>query len=80
MAEHKIGQLIDALGVEADLDEGDLPTDAFVILKVIKADGTVSLASARSEGLDWITRLGMVTAAATIENSGYTDTPSHDDT
>ncbi|MER7930496.1 hypothetical protein ABTY96_46560 [Streptomyces sp. NPDC096057] len=78
MADQKVGQLIDALGVEADLDEGDLPTDAFVILKVIKKDGTVSLASARSEGLDWITRLGMLTAAQSIENSGYTDTPSDD--
>lgn len=73
MAGQKIGQLIDTLGVEADLDEGDLPTDAFVILKVIKADGTVTLASARSDGLDWITRLGMLTAAQAIENSGYTD-------
>lgn len=80
MAEQQIGQLIDNLGVEADLDEGDLVAGAFVILKVVKADGTVSLANARSEGLDWITRLGMVTAAAAIENSGYTDTPSTDDT
>ncbi|WP_435209589.1 hypothetical protein [Streptomyces sp. bgisy034] len=78
MTTQKIGQLIDTLGVEADLDEGDLPTDAFVILKVVKADGTVSLANARSEGLDWITRLGMVTAAQAIENSGYTDTPTTD--
>ncbi|MEU9149197.1 hypothetical protein AB0D59_01255 [Streptomyces sp. NPDC048417] len=78
MAEQKIGQLIDALGVQADLDEGDLPTDAFVILKVVKADGTVSLASARSEGLDWITRLGMITAAQAIENSGYTEASTDD--
>ncbi|MFI1723924.1 hypothetical protein [Streptomyces sp. NPDC020489] len=79
MAEQKIGQLIDSLGVEADLEEGDLVADAFVILKVVKADGTVSLANARSKGLDWITRLGMVTAAQSIENSGFTDTPSTDD-
>ncbi|MEU6376800.1 hypothetical protein [Streptomyces sp. NPDC046909] len=71
MASQKIGQLLDTLGVEAHIDEGDLPTDAFVILKVVKADGTVSLSSARSEGLDWITRLGMVTAAQQIENGGY---------
>ncbi|MFJ2007013.1 hypothetical protein [Streptomyces chartreusis] len=75
----KIGQLVDTLGVEADLDEGDLPTDAFVILKVIKADGTVTLASARSDGLDWITRLGMLTAAQAIENSGYTEASTDND-
>jgi hypothetical protein len=80
MAERKIGQLIDTLGVEADLDEGDLPTDAYVILKIIKADGTVSIVNARSEGLDWITRLGMVTAAQQIENSGYAEASPDDDT
>ncbi|MGQ5606170.1 hypothetical protein [Streptomyces sp. EKS3.2] len=79
MAEQKIGQLLDALGVEADLDDGDFPTDAFVLLKVVKADGTVSLACARSEGLDWITRLGMITAAQQIENSGYTDATTDND-
>jgi hypothetical protein len=78
MSGQKIGQLIDALGVDADLEDGDLPTDAFVILKVVKADGTVSLVNARSEGLDWITRLGMVTAAQAIENSGYSDVPTDD--
>ncbi|MET9729707.1 hypothetical protein ABZZ79_03270 [Streptomyces sp. NPDC006458] len=78
MAEQPIGQLLDALGVQADLGEGDLPTDAFVILKIVKADGTVSMISARSEGLDWITRLGMVTATQQIENSGYLDVPTDD--
>ncbi|MFE9684168.1 hypothetical protein [Streptomyces sp. NPDC006285] len=80
MSEQKIGQLLDSLGVEADIEEGDLVAAAFVILKVIKTDGTVSLANARSEGLDWITRLGMVTATAAIENTGFIDTPSTDDT
>ncbi|MFF9279529.1 hypothetical protein [Streptomyces griseosporeus] len=79
MALQTIGQLIDTLGVEADLDEGDMPTDAFVILKIVKADGTVSLVNARSEGLDWITRLGMVTAAQAIENSGYAEASTDDD-
>ncbi|MBU5946795.1 hypothetical protein ACWEV9_19285 [Streptomyces albogriseolus] len=79
MASQKIGQLIDNLGVEADLDDGDMVTDALVLTKVIKADGTVTLATARSEALDWITRLGMLTAAQAIENSGYTDSPTDDD-
>lgn len=73
MAAAPIGQMLDALGVTIDFDEGDLPVDALVILKVIKADGAVSLIKGRSESLDWITALGMVTAAQTIENSGYVD-------
>ena len=79
MAEQPVGQILDALGVKVDLDEGDLPTDAYVILKIVKADGTVSMSNARSEALDWITRLGMITAAQQIENSGYTEA-SPDDT
>ncbi|MEU6259149.1 hypothetical protein [Streptomyces sp. NPDC047043] len=73
MTGQKLGQIIDALGIEADLDEGDLPIDTFVILKIVKAGGTVILSGARSESLDWITRLGMITAAQQIENSDYPD-------
>lgn len=78
MPEQPIGQLVDALGVRIDLDEGDLPTDAYVALKIVKADGTVSLANGRSESLDWITALGMITAAQHVQNSGYIDTADDD--
>lgn len=79
MAEQPLGQIIDALGVQGDLDEGDLPTDAFVILKIVKADGSVSMVHRRSEALDWITALGMITAAQHIENTGYIDVATDDD-
>jgi hypothetical protein len=69
----KIGQLLDSLGVTIELDEGDMPVDAHVLLKVIKADGTVSLVKGVSESLDWISCLGMLTAALHIENNGYVD-------
>lgn len=71
MADQKIGTLLDALGVTLDLDEGDMPVDAHVLVKVVKADGSVSLVKGASESLDWITVLGMLTAALHIENSGY---------
>lgn len=71
MAEQKIGQLLDSLGLTVRLDDGDMPTDAHVLLKVIKADGTVSLVKGVSESLDWVTTLGMLTAAVEIENGGY---------
>ena len=78
MTMQKVGQVIDALGVEVDLDEGDLPTDAYVVIKIVKADGTVSLLNGRSESLDWITALGMITAAQQIQNSGYADASADD--
>ncbi|SES03503.1 hypothetical protein [Streptomyces qinglanensis] len=71
MAEQHIGQMLDAIGLVADLDEGDMAMDAIVILKVIKADGSVHLVKGRSDAVDWITALGMVTAAQAVENSGY---------
>lgn len=71
MADQKIGQLLDSLGVTLDLDEGDMPVDAHVLVKVVKADGSVSLVKGASESLDWITALGMLTAALNIENGGY---------
>jgi hypothetical protein len=79
MADQKIGQLLDSLGVTVDLDEGDLPTDAHVILKIVKADGAVSLVKAASESLDWITTLGMLTAALEIENGGYVNSRNDED-
>ena len=78
MAENQIGQLLDSLGVTAELDEGDMPVDAHVLLRVVKADGTTSLVKAVSESLDWITLLGMLTAALKIENDGYVDAREDD--
>jgi len=71
VAEQQIGQMLDAIGLTADIDEGDMAMDAIVILKVIKADGSVHLVKGRSDAVDWVTALGMVTAAQAVENSGY---------
>lgn len=79
MADQPIGQLLDSLGVTADLDEGDLPVDALVLIKVVKADGGVSFVKGASESLDWITSLGMLTAAIEIENSGYAKASEDDE-
>ena len=78
MAEQKIGQLLDSLGVTVDLDEGDMVVDAHVLLKLVKDDGTVSLVKAVSESLDWITLVGMLTAALHVENSGYANSRDDD--
>ncbi|MBR8638605.1 hypothetical protein KEF29_03145 [Streptomyces tuirus] len=78
MADQKIGQILDSLGVTIDLDEGDMPVDAHVLLKIVKADGTVSLVKGVSESLDWITTIGMLTAALEIENGGYVDSRDDD--
>jgi len=78
VAEQKIGQLLDSLGVTVDLDEGDMVVDAHVLLKLVKDDGTVSLVKAVSESLDWITLVGMLAAALHVENSGYANSRDDD--
>ena len=62
-----IGQLLDALGVTSTIAPDDLPAAALVLLKVVDATGDVRLAAAWSDGMDWITRLGMLTAATASE-------------
>lgn len=79
MSDQKVGQLIDSLGTTADLADGDMATDAVVLLKVVKATGGVALIKAQSESLDWISSLGMLTAALEIENSGYSSVSDDED-
>ena len=62
-----IGQLLDSLGVTSTIAPDDLPVSALVLLKVVNANGGVRLSAAWSDGMDWITRLGMLTAATASE-------------
>ena len=75
-----IGQLLDNLGVAAAIAPDDLPVAALVLLKVVDADGGVRLSLAYSDGMDWITRLGMLTAATASETpdpSAWQDQEDH---
>ncbi len=75
MAEDKqIGVILDGLGVTLGMDEGDLVSDAVVLLKVVDAEGRVQLGLAYSEGCDWIEQRGMVHAAIEIIQGGEVST------
>lgn len=62
-----IGQLLDSLGVTSTIAPDGLPVAALVLLKVVDATGDVRLILAYSDGMDWITRLGMLAAATASE-------------
>ena len=68
MSDQHIGQLLDSLGVMADLDENDLIVEAIVILKVIPPDSNQhpSIVLTTSEGLDWISQGGLLRAAENV--------------
>jgi hypothetical protein len=71
VAERPIGQLLDALGVRADIADEDLPTAAVVLLKLVGEDGTPLIAIADSEGLSWLDQHGIVSAAWEIVRQGF---------
>ena len=75
-----IGQLLDNLGVAAAIAPDDLPVAALVLIKVVDIEGGVRLSLAYSDGMDWITRLGMLTAATASETpdpSAWQDQEDH---
>lgn len=67
MTAKPIGHVVDALGVQATIEETDLVSEALVLFKIVQADGTVTLRLAYSPGGDWITRVGMLNSAISVE-------------
>lgn len=70
MSAHQIGPMLDALGVTADLHDGDLPAAAVVLLKLVGEDGKVAIAVADSEGLSWLDQYAIVGAGWQIVKQG----------
>ncbi|MGC0251524.1 hypothetical protein [Pseudactinotalea sp. Z1748] len=58
-----IGDLIDARGVVATLGPDQLVSDVLVILKVHTDHDGTAIQIAYSEGMDWITRRGLIEVA-----------------
>ena len=63
-----IGDALDALGIKATLDDGELVGGAIVLLKVIDTKGDSRLSMAYSDGLGWIERAGMIHVAEVMED------------
>lgn len=66
LPKRKIGDLLDSLGVLAELDDDDMVSDALVLLKVVDSHGAVSLCIAQSDGLSWLDQLGLLAAADAV--------------
>lgn len=54
---------LDQMGINSELDEGELISDAIVVMKVITAEGEPYVFVTSSDGLDWITAIGMMDVA-----------------
>lgn len=66
----KVGDLLDSLGVTADLRDDDLPAAAVVLLKIVGDDGKVAIAVGDSEGLSWLDQFAIVGAGWQIVRDG----------
>ena len=64
-----MGGIIDALGVSHTPRPGDLVAGAVVLLKIVDADGGVSMRHAWSDGMSWIERMGMYRVALSLEEA-----------
>lgn len=74
-----IGDVLDSLGVQATVDEGELVAGAIVLLKVIDSDGDTRLSLSHSDGLGWIERCGMLRVAERLESDTTSNRRSSDD-
>lgn len=61
------------IGVDLDLEDGDLVTDAIVLCKVSTAEGETRMISSTSQGTDWITVRGMLAIAESAGQHGGCD-------
>jgi cobalamin biosynthesis protein CbiD len=71
MSDQKIGHLVDGHGVTLDLEDADLVSDVLVVAKVSTTDGGTTIAIGASDGMDWVTQLGLVAAASRVINTGF---------
>lgn len=68
MSGQRLGEIIDGLGCESDVKDGDLVDSAVIILKIVEPDGQVHLSTCWSENISWLERVGMIRAAEQREH------------
>jgi len=62
-----IGDLLDSLGIRAELGEGELVTHAVVLLKVVQVDGGVGVRTLWADGTTWYDRRALLEIARGVE-------------
>ena len=70
--ERPIGDVLNALGITADIGPDTLVAGAVVVLKTVLPDGTTRLSICHSDGLGWIERAGMLHLATAMQTGTVT--------
>lgn len=81
MSDRPAGPIIDGLGVTVDLDDEDLITEVVVIGKCTRLSdgGGTSLVLASSDGIDWVSQLGLIEGARRVVLDGITGQAGDDE-
>lgn len=66
MARTALGDVLDKMGVSADLGAGDHVTDAVVLLKVESEQGDVAVVIEHSENTTWYDQRALINAASAV--------------
>lgn len=69
----QLAEVLKTLDLELELDNGALVTDVLVVAKVQRFNGATTVVHCVTEGTDWVTAMGLVTAAhrAVTTMEGY---------
>lgn len=59
----RIGDLVDARGVQITLEEGDIVTNIIIIAEVISDDNSSRIVVSSGDGTDWLKEVGMLSMA-----------------
>jgi hypothetical protein len=80
MSREPIGPLMDALGVQIELEESQQVTEVLVIAKVHDfKTGDTAVGMYKSDCTDWVSQLGLLAAAQQIVDGGSIYCPGDDD-
>ena len=63
----ELGDLLDELGITAQVDPDEQLCGAMVLMTVQEPDGHLSVRAAWSDGMTWIERIGLLRAAERAE-------------
>lgn len=66
MARTALGDVLDKMGVSADLRSGDHVTDAVVLLKVENEEGDVAVVIEHGETTSWYDQRALINAASAV--------------
>ena len=66
MSRAPLGDVLDRMGVSADLRSGDHVTDAVVLMKVENEEGDVSVIIEHSEHTNWFDQRALINAASAV--------------